>query len=145
MELLITNDDGSTTKFTEDMAVTAIKERDKLRADLETQTGRAEKYWDKVTEIRRLVFGFFNDGYEPGESVIEASVGDINQLLRDIGADTLKQMYTVRGTINFSITDVEAESEEDAQDTVENYLRVEWDSEGSLDDWSIEVDRVSEQ
>jgi len=34
MELLITNDDGSTTKFTEDMAVTAIKEREHLRTEL---------------------------------------------------------------------------------------------------------------
>ena len=144
MELLITNADGSTTKFTEDMAVTAIKERDKLRADLETQTGRAEKYWDKIVTNRNLVFSFFNDNYETGDSDIRVSVSDVNQLLKDIGADTLKQMYTIRGTINFTITDVEAESEEDAQDDAENYVRVEWDSEGSLD-WELEVDRVSEQ
>ena len=144
MELLITNDDGSTTKFTEDMAITAIKERDKLRADLETQTGRAEKYWDKIVTNRNLVFSFFNDNYETGDSDIRVSVSDVNQLLKDIGADTLKQMYTIRGTINFTITDVEAESEEDAQDDAENYVRVEWDSEGSLD-WELEVDRVSEQ
>jgi len=145
MELLITNDDGSTTKFTEDMAVTAIKERDQLRSELTDANTAKEKYWDKITTMRGLVFDFFNNEYETGESSITVQVEDVNQLLRDIGSDILKSLFTVRGTINFEITDVEAESEDDARNTVENYLEVKWEEDGDLTDWSVEIDRVTEQ
>ena len=145
MELLITNDDGSTTKFTEDMAVTAIKERDQLRTELTRVSESRDKYTTKVTDIRKLVHDFFNNEYNAGESEITVQVEDVNQLLKDIGADVLKTLFRVRGTINFEIVDIEADSEEDAKDTVENYLDLRYDGEGDLNDWSIEVDQVDEQ
>lgn len=145
MELLITNDDGSTTKFTEEMAVVAIKERDHLREEVVKQTESREKYSSKVFEIRRLVHDFFNNEYSAGESEITVQVEDVNQLLRDIGADTLKSLFRVRGTINYEIVDIEADSEDDAKDAVENYLELNYSGEGDLNDWSIEVDRVDEQ
>ena len=145
MELLITNDDGSTTKFTEEMAVVAIKERDHLREEVTRQTESREKYSSKVFEIRRLVHDFFNNEYSAGESEITVQVEDVNQLLRDIGADVLKSLFRVRGTINYEIVDIEADSEDDAKDAVENYLNLEYSGEGDLNDWSLEVDRVDEQ
>ena len=145
MELLITNDDGSTTKFTEDMAVTAIKERDQLRTELTRVSESRDKYTTKVTDIRKLVHDFFNNEYNAGESEITVQVEDVNQLLKDIGADVLKSLFRVRGTINFEIVDIEAESEDDAKDAVENYLDLRYDGEGDLNDWSIEVDQVDEQ
>ena len=145
MELLITNDDGSTTKFTEDMAVTAIKERDHLREEVVRETESREKYSSKVFEIRKLVHDFFNSEYTAGEAEITVQVEDVNQLLRDIGADTLKSLFTVRGTINYEIVDIEADSEDDAKDAVENYLELNYGGEGDLSDWSLEIDRVSEQ
>ena len=145
MELLITNDDGSTTKFTEDMAVTAIKERDHLREEVVRQTESREKYSSKVFEIRKLVHDFFNSEYTAGETEITVQVEDVNQLLKDIGADVLKSLFTVRGIINYEVTDIEAESEEDAQDAVENYLNLEYSGEGDLTDWSVEVYKVEEQ
>ena len=145
MELLITNDDGSTTKFTEEMAVVAIKERDHLREEVTKQTESREKYSSKVFEIRKLVHDFFNNEYTAGESEITVQVEDVNQLLKDIGADVLKSLFTVRGIINYEVTDIEAESEEDAQDAVENYLNLEYSGEGDLTDWSVEVYKVEEQ
>jgi len=145
MELLVTNDDGSTTKFTEEMAVVAIKERDHLREEVTRQTESREKYSSKVFEIRRLVHDFFNNEYTAGESEITVQVEDVNQLLRDIGADTLKSLFTVRGTINYEIVDIEAESEDDAKDAVESYLNLTYDGEGDLSDWSVEIDQVDEQ
>ena len=145
MELLVTNDDGSTTKFTEEMAVVAIKERDHLREEVTRQTESREKYSSKVFEIRRLVHDFFNNEYSAGESEITVQVEDVNQLLRDIGADVLKSLFTVIGTITFEITDIEADSEDDARDAVENYLTAEYSGEGDLNDWSIEVNSVEEQ
>lgn len=145
MELLITNDDGNTTKFTEEMAVVAIKERDQLRTELTRVSESRDKYTTKVIDIRKLVFDFFNNEYNAGESEITVQVEDVNQLLKDIGADVLKSLFTVRGTINYEVTDIEAESEEDAQDAVENYLNVEYNGEGDLTDWSVEVYKVEEQ
>jgi hypothetical protein len=138
MEILITNNDGSTTKFTEEMAIIAIKERDQLRE-------QDNKYSTKLFNVRRQVHNFFSNEYEAGETELTFQVEDINQLLRDIGADVLKSLFTVRGTINYEVTDIEADSEEDAQDAVENYLSVEYSGEGDLTDWSVEVDRIDQQ
>lgn len=145
MELLITNDDGSTTKFTEDMAVTAIKERDRLRVELKEVNEQDSRYSTKLFNVRKQVFDFFNNEYEAGETELTLQVEDINQMLRDIGADTLKALFTVIGTINFEITDIEADSEDDARDAVENYLTAEYSGEGDLNDWSVEVESVEQQ
>ena len=145
MELLITNDDGSTTKFTEDMAVTAIKERDQLRQDLARESEYKEKSSTRLFDVRTQVYNFFNNEYSAGETELTFQVEDINQLLKDIGADVLKTLFTVRGTVNFEITDIEAESEDDAKDAVESYLNLTYDGEGDLSDWSVEIDQVDEQ
>ena len=145
MELLITNDDGSTTKFTEEMATVAIKERDQLRTELTRVSESRDKYTSKVADIRKLVHDFFNNEYNAGESEITVQVEDVNQLLKDIGANLLKSLFTVKGTISFEIVDIEAESEDDAQNSVENYLELKWDEDGDLSDWSVEVSQVTEQ
>ena len=145
MELLVTNDDGSTTKFTEEMAVVAIKERDQLRQDLARESEYKEKSSTRLFDVRTQVYNFFNNEYSAGETELTFQVEDINQLLKDIGADVLKTLFTVRGTINFEITDIEAESEDDAKDAVESYLNLTYDGEGDLSDWSVEIDQVDEQ
>jgi hypothetical protein len=145
VELLITNDDGSTTKFTEDMAVTAIKERDQLRTETERYKEYNNKSSDRLFNVRQQVFNFFNNEYEAGETELTFQVDDINTLLKDIGCDLLRSLFTVRGTVTYEITDVEAESEDDAKDAVENYLSLEYTGEGDLSDWSVEVDRVDQQ
>jgi len=145
MELLITNDDGSTTKFTEDMAVSAIKERDQLRVELKEVHEQDSRYSTKLFNVRKQVFNFFSNEYEAGETELTFQVEDINQMLRDIGADTLKTLFTVIGTINFEVTDIEADSEDDAREAVENYLSAEYSGEGDLNDWSIEVESVEQQ
>ena len=143
MELLITNEDGSTTKFTEDMAVTAIKERDQLRADLKSLQERHDKSWTKITNIRQEVYHFFNNQYNPSDEELTFSISDVNSLLEDIGADKLKRTYTVRGTIDFVISDIEATDEDDARDMVENNIVVEFDG-NSVDDWSLDIRHTEE-
>jgi len=145
VELLITNDDGSTTKFTEDMAVTAIKERDRLREEIKQENEGINKYSTRLFNVCEQVFNFFNNEYEAGETELTFQVDDINTLLQDIGCDLLKSLFTVRGTVTYEITDVEADSEDDAKDAVENYLSLEFTGDGDLSDWSVEVDRVDQQ
>lgn len=145
MELLITNDDGSTTKFTEDMAITAIKERDQLRKDLATTTEWGHRYRDRVTEIRKTAYDFFNERYEAGETEITCTVEDVNDLLTSIGASKLKRLFTITGHVNFSIVDIVAEDEDDAVRTVENELVLEFSGDGNLDDWDLNIEDTSEQ
>ena len=138
MEYLYTNEGGETIKYTDEMIKNTI-------VDLNYQRDKSDKAWEKITTIRRLVFDFFNNEYEAGESSITVQVEDVNQLLKDIGADTLKSLFTVTGRIDFVITDVEADSEEDARDIVENDLSLEFNGDGSLDDWSIDSCDASQQ
>jgi len=144
MEILVYNGDGSISKFTEEMAVTAIKERDHLREELSDTNAAKEKWWDKVATIRGLVYDFFNNEYEAGETKLTFQVSDINTLLNDIGSDTLKTLWTVKGRINFTVTNVEADSEDAARSDVEDNIKLDCE-EGDLDDWDIDITDTDEQ
>ena len=145
MELLITNEDGSTTKFTEEMAVVAIKERDQLRKDLEDKVQWNERHVSQIHKIRAEVYDFFKERYDTGESRITCELDDVNELLSSIGTDKLKRLFTVKGTVSFIITDIEAEDEDDATNEVHNELTLEFNGDGDLDDWSVDVDDTREQ
>ena len=144
MEILITNNDGSTSKFTEEMAVTAIQERNRLRSELSDANAAKMGYWDKVATIRGLVYDFFNNEYGTGDTELTFQVSDINQLLDEIGSDTLKTLWTVKGRINFIITNVEADSEDAARGDVEDNIKLDCE-EGELDDWDIDITDTDEQ
>jgi len=144
MEILVYNGDGSISKFTEEMAVTAIKGRDHLREELSDTNAAKEKWWDKVATIRGLVYDFFNNEYEAGETKLTFQVSDINTLLNDIGSDTLKTLWTVKGRINFTVTNVEADSEDAARSDVEDNIKLDCE-EGDLDDWDIDITDTDEQ
>jgi len=144
VELLITNEDGSTTKFTEDMAITAIKERDQLRQDLADKTQWNERHVTKIHTIRQSVYDFFSQRYDSGNDEITCSVDDVNEMLEYIGADKLKRLWTVSGRIEFTVTDIEADSEDDAREQVENNLTVEFDGD-SVDDYNIDIHDTEQQ
>ena len=145
MELLITNEDGSTTKFTEEMAITAIKERDQLRKDLESKTEWNDRHVHLIRTIRTNVYDFFEERYENGESEITCTVEDVNNLLSGIGANRLKRLFTITGHVNFSIVDVVAEDEDEAVGIVENELVLEFGGDGNLDDWDLNIEDTNEQ
>lgn len=143
MEILINNEDGSTSKFTEEMAVTAIKEREHLRSELTRVSELRDGYTSKVYNIREQVYNFFNNEYSTGETELTFQVSDINQMLRDIGANTLKTLFTITGTINFTLTDIEAEDEDEARSEAEDSLNLTA-NEGDLD-WELDIDEINEQ
>jgi hypothetical protein len=144
MEILYTDSNGVTTKFTEDMAIAAIKERDELREQLSNAVSTASRHWDKVQLIRQTVWSFFAEDFDPSAEDITISVGDINDMLEEIGCDRLKRYFTVSGTIDFTITDIEATSEDEARDMVENNMSLEFDG-SQVDDWNLDVRNVDEQ
>lgn len=138
MEYLHTDKDGNQVKYTDEMIKRVIE-------DLDYHKDKANKYWLEKAQNREKVYEFFKDRYNTGDEEITCSVEDVNELLESIGSDKLKSLFTVTGRIDFSIVDVEADSEEDARETVESWLTVEYNGEGSVDDWSIESLDASQQ
>jgi len=137
MEYLHTDKDGTTVKYTDEMIKNVIN-------DLQYYKNTATEVRSRNLTIRQEVYDFFNERYDSGSDEITCSVEDVNELLDSIGADKLKRLYTVTGRIEFTITDIEADSEDDARDQVENNLSVEFDG-NTVDDYSIDVNDVEQQ
>ena len=144
MEYLYTDSDGNTIKFTDDMIKAALDERAQLRNQLHAANELAQGRHSKNIDLRSNVYDFFNERYDSGSDEITCTVDDVNELLEYIGSDKLKRLFTVSGRIEFTITDIEAESEEDARDQVENNLSVEFDG-NIVDDYNIDVNDVEQQ
>ena len=144
MEYIYTDKDGNQTKFTDEMVGIALDERNELRIKLEEKQNLIDTHWDRVHKIRREVYEFFSARYETGDTEITCSKEDVNELLESIGADKLKTLWTVTGRIEFTVTDIEAESEDDAYQTVENGMSVELDGD-TVDDWSLDITSTDEQ
>ena len=131
MEYLHTNADGTTVKYTDEMIKNVIN-------DLQYYKNTATEVRSRNLTIRQEVYDFFSERYDSGSDEITCSVEDVNELLDSIGADKLKRLYTVTGRIEFTVTDIEADSEDDARDQVENNLTVEFDG-NTVDDYSIDI------
>jgi hypothetical protein len=137
VEYLHTDKDGNQVKYTDEMIKNVIQ-------DLEYYKNVATEVRSRNLTIRQEVYDFFNERYDSSSDEITCSVEDVNELLESIGADKLKRLYTVTGRIEFTVTDIEAESEDDARDQVENNLTVEFDG-NIVDDYSIDVNDVDQQ
>lgn len=137
MEYIHTDKDGNQIKYTDEMIKNLIQ-------DFDYYKNIATEVRSKNLNIRQQIYDFFNERYSSGDEEITASKEDVNELLENIGADKLKSMWTVSGRIEFTITDIEAESEEEARDLVESNLSVEFDG-NIVDDYSIDVNDIDEQ
>lgn len=137
MEYLHTDKDGNQVKYTDEMIKRVIE-------DLDYHKNISTEVRSRTFTIRQKVYDFFNERYDSSSDEITCSVEDVNELLESIGADKLKRLYTVTGRIEFTVTDIEAESEDDARDQVENNLTVEFDG-NIVDDYSIDVNDVDQQ
>jgi hypothetical protein len=76
---------------------------------------------------------------------ITCTVDDVNELLRSIGSDELKRLWTVIGTINYTVTNISASNEDEANDYVMNELTVDVSGDADLDDWSIDISSTEQQ
>jgi len=144
VEYLYTDSNGNTTKFTEDMVKAALDEREQLRNQLKAANELGIARYQKTSDIRGNVYEFFNERYDSSSDDITCTVDDVNELLEYIGADKLKRLFTVSGRIEFTVTDIEADSEEEARDMVESNLTVEYDG-NMVDDYSVEINDVDQQ
>lgn len=146
MEIIYTDKDGNTVKFTEEMAIAAITERDELRVSLNDCQDRSTRYYGKLVTVREQVYDFFNSRYDADtDTAIECEVDDVNELLRSIGAEELKKLWTVIGTINYTVSNISASNEDEANDYVMNELTVDVSGDADLDDWTIDISSTEQQ
>ncbi len=138
MEYIHTLADGTTVKYTDDMIKNAITDRDYYQE-------KYHSYVSKVNRNREAVYQFFKGHYNSGDEDITVSTDDVNDLLEAIGSEKLKSLFTVSGTVNFTVSDVEAESEDEAREIVEQGFVLHYESDGSLDDWDVEVVELAQQ
>ena len=146
MEIIYTDKDGTTVKFTEEMAIAAITERDELRVSLSDSQDRSTRYYGKLVTVREQVHEFFNSRYDVDtDTAIECEVDDVNELLKNIGAEELKKLWTVIGTINYTVSNISASNEDEANDYVMNELTVDVSGDADLDDWTIDISSTEQQ
>lgn len=144
MEIIYTDKDGNTVKFTEEMAIVAITERDSLRTQLSDCQVRSAERYGKILDIRDKVREFFQERSDDDDE-ITCTVDDINELLKSIGSDELKRLWTVIGTINYTVSNISASNEDEANDYVMNELAVDVSGDADLDDWSIDISSTEQQ
>ena len=145
MELIYTDKDGNQTKYTQEMITAALDERNKLRSETDELQARVQKYWLEIHNIQSRTYEFFKDRYDAGDSDITCDTEDVNDFLQSIGSERLKSLFTVSGTISFTLTDVEAEDEDDDREIAERELTVTFDDDGDLADWDVEVSDTNPQ
>lgn len=100
----------------------------------------------EIINIRSKVYEFFNSQYSPGDQEITTSVEEINDMLRDIGADELKRTWSASVRIYVNVSGIEAANKEEVEDFIRDDINVELQSiDGEIWVDDIEVnDIVSE-
>ena len=130
--------------FTNESLTRLIEEKDNLKTKLEEKQNLIDTHWENKHKMRKEIYEFFSARYETGDTEITCSKEDVNELLESIGADMLKTLWTISGRIEFTVTDIEAESEDDAYQIVENGIAIELDGD-TVSDWSLDITSTDEQ
>jgi hypothetical protein len=95
------------------------------RTHAQTQSQESTR---KLIDIRNKVYEFFNSQYSPGDQEITTSVEEINDMLRDIGADELKRTWSATVRIYVNVSGIEAANKEEVEDFVRDDINVELQS-----------------
>ena len=111
------------------------------RAHAQVQSQDSAK---NVITIRSKVYEFFNSQYSPGDQEITTSVEEINDMLRDIGADELRRTWSASVRIYVNVSGIEAANKEEVEDMVRDDINVELQSiDGEIWVDDIEVNDIS--
>ena len=96
--------------------------------DCDLAKERSQDSAKNVITIRSKVYEFFNSQYSPGDQDITTSVEEINDMLRDIGADELKRTWSASVRIYVNVSGIEASSKEEVEDMIRDDINVELQS-----------------
>ena len=94
---------------------THMKERSRIQAE-------------ELIAVRNTVYEFFNSQYSTGDQDITTSVEEINDMLRDIGADELKRTWSASVRIYVNVSGIEAANKEEVEDFIRDDINVELSS-----------------
>lgn len=128
--------------------VVTYTETEVLRFIKDCTEAKEESYkaTKELIHVRGKVYEFFNSQYSPGDQEITTSVEEINDMLRDIGADELKRTWSASVRIYVNVSGIEAANKEEVEDFIRDDIDVQLQSiDGEIWVDDIEVnDIVSE-
>lgn len=117
--------DGTTYNLTHDSLTELIKEHSAQKDVIATNRNEASELWRKLANVRNEVYDFFKECLDQEDEWVIENKGDINFLLERIGSDKLKTLFNAEVTITVSITDIEAEDEDDVTNIIQENLSVD--------------------
>jgi hypothetical protein len=135
--------EGATYFHTSESLAALIKEATGTRSALDKKT---EMYNDRLQTLHRIrgdVYEFFSSNYSSGDEELTFSVEDINELLRTIGADELKRLWSATIKIHVTVNGIEASNEDEAREIVENNIEVSYSEDGDLFVDEVDVREVT--
>jgi hypothetical protein len=142
--------DNNTMQIVERM-VQQMERVQELEASKTNIANRLQEERNVVRNNRETIRSKFEELLDGDKNTtIEMELDDINELLKDIGADPIRFTWSVDVTVTATLTGIEAQSKEEAEEkalkAVE--LRVDTDSlgdNGDVDNEEYEVDNVQEE
>jgi len=124
--------EGATYYHTSESLAVLIKQATEDKAALTKMTERYNEKYQLIQRIRGDVYELFSSNYSSGDEDITLSVEDINELLRTIGADELKRLWSASVNVTLTITGIEASNKDEVQEIVENNLEISYVEDGDL-------------
>jgi len=124
--------EGATYYHTSESLAALIKQATEDKAALTKMTERYNEKYQLIQRIRGDVYELFSSNYSSGDEDITLSVEDINELLRTIGADELKRLWSASVNVTLTITGIEASNKDEVQEIVENNLEISYVEDGDL-------------
>jgi len=134
----ITNTETNEVITYTESEVTRFIQEGNLAKERQVENARA------LITVRSKVHEFFNSQYSPGDQEITTSVEEINDMLRDIGADELRRTWSASVRIYVNVSGVEASSKDDVEDMIRDDINVELQSiDGEIWVDDIEVNDIT--
>lgn len=135
--------EGATYYHTSESLAALIKQATEDKAALNKMTERYNEKYQLIQNIRGDVYELFSSNYSSGDEEITLSVEDINELLRSIGADELKRLWSATIKIHVTVNGIEASNEDEAREIVENNIEVSYSEDGDLFVDEVDVREVT--
>lgn len=117
--------DGNTYNFTQDSLTEYIKRSEARKSDIDLAHREMSDAFRQVSNLRSAVYSFFNERHSSGDEELTADVSDINELLDEIGADKLRNLYSATVIITVEVSNIEATDEDDVREAIEDELQVD--------------------
>jgi len=117
--------DGNTYNFTQDSLTDYIKHAEARKDAVASLQSELSSAFRTISNARQTVYSFFNDRHSSGDEELTADVSDINEMLDEIGADKLRNLYSATVIITVEVSNIEATDEDDVREAIEDELQVD--------------------